>query len=61
MKEMIKNAWEMFTEKEKYALHFERINTVEDLANLVEPDWEYNNYKNAKDLYKSVKKELMIK
>ena len=59
MKEMIKTAWTMFTEKEKYNLYLQRVGTEEDFYNLVEPDFDLNNYKSAEEIYKTVKEELL--
>ena len=62
MKEMVKKAWEMFTEEEKNQLYYlEDIKSEEDFLDLVEPDWEINEWKNAKQLYKALKKELLPK
>lgn len=58
MKEMIKTAWAMFTEKEKYNLYLQKVGTEEDFYNLVEPDFDLNNYKSAEEIYKTVKEEL---
>lgn len=59
MKEMIKTAWAMFTEEEKYNLYLQKIRTEKDFYNLVKPDFYFNNYKSAKEIYKTVKEELL--
>lgn len=60
MKKMIEEVWNMFTEKEKYALHFERINTIEDLTDLLEPDWDYNDWQSAEEIYTAIKEEILF-
>lgn len=62
MKEMVRKAWEMFTEKEKYDLYYlEDIKSEEDFYDLLEPDWEIDEWKNAEEIYKALKKELLPK
>ncbi len=60
MKEMVKNAWEMMTEKEKRMLDvYENMRSASDLMDLVEPDWEINEWKSAKELHDEILKELL--